>query len=102
MGWKETVENKKCIAIHPTGLFLIICVKESFKIFIVTFEGFINTYRGDAIKDIQACSISYEGNHVAVSSTNIISIYDFYSCKKIKSIVLPLGVTIETLDYSKH
>jgi hypothetical protein len=54
----------------------------------------MNTYRGDSISDIQACAISTQGNHLAIGSTNLITIYDFYSCNKIKNISLPLGACI--------
>ena len=43
---------------HPSGLFLVVCLKEAFRIYVITQEGFANSYRGDSLKDIQACAIS--------------------------------------------
>jgi hypothetical protein len=92
--WRENFENKKCAAVHPNGLFLVVCLKDCFKVYVVTQEGFANSYRGDSVKDIQACAISPGGNHLAVSSPNCIFIYDFYSCSRIRTITLPFGIAI--------
>lgn len=59
-----------------------------------TLEGLVNTYRGDNAKDIQAVAISPLGNHLAIAGLSSILIYDFYSCQKIQTITLPLGVQI--------
>lgn len=65
----------------------------------LTFEGIVNTYRGDSVNDIQHCCISPQGNHLAVSTTSSVYIYDFYSCKKFKTLNLPLGVSIEAMYF---
>ena len=78
---------------------MVICFKESFKIYIITFEGLVNTYRGDSITDIQACAISVQGNHLAIGSASLITVYDFYSCNKIKIINLPIGTYIDSMEY---
>lgn len=65
----------------------------------ITFEGIINTYRGDSINDIQNCAISPRGNHLAISTNTLVIIYDFYSCSKLKTFSLPLGVCIENMEY---
>lgn len=83
------------MVIHPTGIFLVVCLKESFKMYIVTFEGLANTYRGDAINDIHACAISLQGHHLAIATASVVHIYDFYSCKKMRTFSLPLGIGIE-------
>lgn len=100
--WRENFENKKCVCVHPSGLFLVVCLKEAFRVYVVTREGFVNSYRGDAVKDIQACAIAAEGNHLAVCSPNCIFIYDFYSCARLRSIALPFGVAIEGVEFRGH
>lgn len=77
----------------------MVCLKDAFKIYMITFEGLTNTYRGDAINDIQNCAISNYGNHLAISNANTVFIYDFYSCTKLRSFNLPLGVAIESIFY---
>jgi hypothetical protein len=57
------------------------------------------TFRGDGGKDLQACAISMQGNHIAVAGPTSVNIYDFYSCFKLRSFGLPLGLCIETLSY---
>ena len=49
---------------------------------------------GDSVKDCQAIIYSKYGHHFAVGSTNNISIYNGYSCKKIKQINLSMGSSI--------
>ena len=87
------------MCIHPTGIYAVVCFKEAFKIFTLSYEGMSNTFRGDSINDIQDCAISSMGNHLAVASANTINIYDFFSCLKIKTFTLPLGVCIESVVY---
>jgi hypothetical protein len=65
----------------------------------ITFEGLVNTYRGDSINDIQNCAISTQGNHLAISNNSVVFIYDFYSCTKLRTFSLPLGVSIESIYY---
>lgn len=60
----------------------------------MTNEGLINTFKGDSNKDIQACAISQHGNNIAIALINSVMIYDFYSCKKMRTISLAFGVSI--------
>ena len=85
---------------HPNGIFLVICFLDVFKIFIITAEGLTNTFRGENIKDIQSCAISPFGDHIAIASSTTIYLYDFYSCRKIRTIALSFGNPIDSLDYS--
>jgi WD40 repeat protein len=88
--------------LHPTGIFIVVCFKEAFKIYNLTYEGIANTYRGDSINDIQGCAICPQGNQLAVASNSMIFIYDFYSCRRIKIFTLPLGVNIESMSFQSH
>lgn len=90
------------MSLHPTGLFLVVCLKEAFRLYLVTREGFVNSYRGDSVKDIQACAISPAGNHLVVCSPNVVLVYDFYSCMRLRTISLPFGTMIEGVEFSGH
>lgn len=76
---------------------MVVCFKDAFKIYVISFDGLVNTFLGDSLNDIQACAISTYGHHLAIVASNIIVIYDFYSCKKNKMITLPIGSLVESL-----
>lgn len=98
--WSDIFENVKCAAIHPYGLYMLVGFKDCFKIYSVTNEGIINTYRGDSIKDCHALAYSVYGNHFAVGTSISIIVYGSYDCKKLRSIPIAIGLGIEALRYS--
>jgi len=76
---------------------MVVCFKDAFKIYVISFDGLVNTFLGDSLSDIQACALSNLGNDLAIVSSNLIVIYDFYSCKKTRVITLPIGSIVESL-----
>ena len=81
---------------------MVVCFKDAFKIYVISFDGLVNTFLGDSLNDIQACAISSLGHHLAIITNNLIIIYDFYSCKKNRVITLPIGSTVESLWYVEY
>jgi hypothetical protein len=76
---------------------MVVCFKDAFKIYVISYDGLVNTFLGDSLNDIQACAISTLGHHLAIVTSNNIIIYDFYSCKKNRFITLPVGSSVESL-----
>lgn len=65
----------------------------------ITVTGLIPTNLGDAVKECRAITYSSYGNHLAVSSLNLVQIYCSYTCKKTHVITHTQSSIIKSLKY---
>eukprot|EP00924_Labyrinthula_sp_SR-Ha-C_P008385 snap_masked-scaffold_11-processed-gene-11.20-mRNA-1 protein AED:0.36 eAED:0.36 QI:0/-1/0/1/-1/1/1/0/1278 len=88
------------VAIHPTGLFVLLAFPDSLKFFVVVDSKFVQREE-ISVKACRCCKFARGGQFFACVNLSAIQIYDAYSLKMIRSFQSHTG-KISSLEFHKE
>ena len=80
--WKEFQEEAYSIAVHPSGLFILVGFSEKLRLMNILIDD-IRVFKEISIRGCRECRFSNGGHLFAAANSNLIQIYSTYSFENV-------------------
>ncbi|XP_029007881.1 cilia- and flagella-associated protein 57 [Betta splendens] len=96
--YKQFQEEAYSVALHPTGLFMLVGFSDKLRLINMVFDDF-RTFKEFMLRSCRECAFSHGGHMFAAVNGNVIHIYSFTSFENILTLKAHSG-KIRGLDWS--
>jgi WD40 repeat protein len=80
--WKEFQEEAHSIAVHPSGLFVLVGFSEKLRLMNILIDD-IRVFKEISIRGCRECRFSHGGHLLAAANSNLIQIYGTYTFENV-------------------